>query len=137
MLMADTISFADIEARLVDTMHLWWRMPGGGRSPYASDGPWELIRAEWGDYADADARPRMPPLSRADIAAMQEASEWLLWVSERDRRLVTLAIAALATGAKQVPWKRLLRPMGLQRGADGLRMRYGRAISSIAARLNG
>ena len=129
-------TFDAVQARMVEAVQLWWRMPGGGQSPYAADGPWDLIRAEWGDYYDPDARPRPLPLSRAEVGRMTEASEWMAWVPERDRRLVTLALAMLAKGAAQVAWMRLRRPLGVRLGADGLRKRYGRAISAIAARLN-
>lgn len=129
-------TFAMVQESMVEAVQLWWRMPGGGRSPYAKDGPWDLIRAEWGDYYDPDARPRLPPLSRADVARMQAAAEWLLWVPERDRRLVALALRALAGGAAQVPWMALRRPMGVRLGADGLRKRYGRAMTFIVRRLN-
>lgn len=130
-------TFDMVEARLVETVELWRRMPGNGRPPFATDGPWQLIRAEWGDYADPDAQPRKLPLSRAEYAEMMEASAWLGWlVKDEDRRVVVLAVQALAKGAKQVPWKELLKPMGVARGADGLRMRYGRAINAICKRLN-
>lgn len=131
------LTFDDVEARLVEAITLWWRMPGGGKSPYATDGPWELIRAEWGDYYDPDARPRQPPLSRAQIARMQEATEWMRFVPERDRRLVALAVNALAKGASQVPWMALRKPMGVKLGAHGLRKRYARALSLVVQRVNG
>lgn len=129
-------SFEAVEARLVETVELWRRMPGGGPSPVAKDGPWHLIRAEWGDYADADAAPRRLPLTRAEHAAMIEASGWLAFAPERDRRLVVLAVTELARGRGQVPWLELRAKMGVRFGADGLRMRYSRAITAIARALN-
>lgn len=130
-------TFDAVQERLVEAVELWRRMPGDRPSAAAKDGPWHLIQAEWGDYADADAAPRRLPLSRAEYAAMMEASEWLGWVGERDRRLVVLAVSELARGAAQVPWMRLKARMGVRFGADGLRMRYSRAITAIAVRLNG
>jgi hypothetical protein len=125
-----------LQDRLVDTVHLWRRMPSGGPSPIAKDGPWHLIRAEWGDYADPDAAPRKLPLTRAEYAQMMEASEWLGLVPERDRRLVVLAVTELARGAAQVPWLDLRARMGVRFGADGLRKRYSRALTRICNVLN-
>ena len=146
MLIADRVrsegllTFADVEERLVEAMLLCWRLPDRERS-------WTRIKAYWpdiqrhnwfGDYADTDpdARPRPLPLSRSDIARMDEAFGWLDAVPVDDRRLIGLAITALARGASRVPWSRLLRPMGLTRGSDGLRMRYGRALSGVTMRVN-
>lgn len=130
-------SFDMVEERLVETIELWRRMPSGGPSPFAKDGPWHLIQAEWGDYADADALPRKLPLSRAEYARMIESSAWLAWVQQRDRRLVVLAVTKLAQGHGQVPWMELRKPMGVALGAHGLRKRYGRAVQGICNRLNG
>lgn len=120
----------------MDAVDLWRRMPSGGPSPIAKDGPWHLIRAEWGDYADPDAAPRKLPLTRAEYAEMMEASEWLGLVVERDRRLVVLAVTALARGAAQVPWLELRAKMGVRFGAHGLRKRYSRALTRICHVLN-
>ena len=68
--------------------------------------------------------------------SMNEAAEWLRFVPERDRRLVSLALAYLAVGNKRVPWMRLKAVMGVRFGADGLRMRYARAVATICQRLN-
>jgi hypothetical protein len=38
-----------------------------------------------------------------------EASEWLTWVDERDRRLVILALVQRATGRTNVDWNRIKR----------------------------
>lgn len=131
-------TFDMVQERLVEAVHLWRRSPGDGRSPYATDGPWELASSDlWGPDVDKDAPLRPLPLRRREVAARDEASAWLLFVPERDRRLVVLAVTALAKGYKQVPWMDLRRPMGVKLGADGLRMRYGRAIRRICERLSG
>jgi hypothetical protein len=131
-------TFDMVEERLVEAVHLWRRSPGGGRSPYATDGPWELAASDlWGPDVDKDAPLRPLPLRRREVAARDEASAWLLFVPERDRRLVVLAVTALASGFSQVPWMRLRKPMGVPFGAHGLRKRYCRAIQSICNRING
>jgi hypothetical protein len=36
-------TFDAVEERLIEAMRLWWRSPGGGRWPFASDAPWHLM----------------------------------------------------------------------------------------------
>jgi hypothetical protein len=129
-------SFAEVEARLVEALQFQWRLEGG-RWSFASDGPWHLIVRDWWDWAAHEDKP-VPriPLSREQMARMEEASAWLAHAPERDRKLVVLAIMALAAGRKVVPYRALLKPMGLTMGADGLRKRYGRAITCICNALN-
>lgn len=132
------MTFEAVQERLVEALRLWWRMPDRERG-------WMTIRAFWpemrrhnhfGDYADTEGAPRPLPLSRAEIAEMDEASEWMRFIPDRDRKLVALALLRLARGEKRVPWLELRAPLGVQFGADGLRKRYSRAISSIAQALN-
>lgn len=99
------------------------------------------LRAHWpdvfrhtalGDYGWSDEVPRPLPLSRAEIARREEAVDWLVrWCPERDRRLVMLALGYKARGGR-VPWRGLLARIGQDKpGADGLRMRYERAVGAI------
>lgn len=133
-------AFADVEERLVEAMRLWWHVEGAGW-PFASDGPWHLIATDKTWDWDLDRRPdvRVPklPLTREQMMRRDEATGWLRHAPDRDRRLVVLGVTALAAGRKRVPFRALLRPMGLRTGADGLRKRYSRAISAICERLNG
>jgi hypothetical protein len=85
----------------------------------------------------ADAVLRTAALTRQEIAEMDEAFGWVEQLAPTDRKLVALVIRQLARGNRQASWRDLLRPMGLQRGADGLRMRYGRAINAICRSRNG
>ena len=126
-------TFDLVQERLVEAMELWRRSPGGGKWPFASDGPWHLIRKEWSDWDARDPKPlRSLPLTRDEVRRRDEASGWFAIINERDRPLVVLAITYLARGYGQVPWKRMLAPLGLKFGSDGLRMRYGRAIRALA-----
>lgn len=129
-------TFADVEERLVEAMQFQWRTESG-RWAFASDGPWHLIVRDWWDWAAHEDKP-VPriPLSREQLARMEEASAWLALAPERDRKLVVLAIMSLAAGRKVVPWRALLKPMRLVLGADGLRKRYSRAITCICEALN-
>lgn len=129
-------TFELVQERLIEAMLLWRRSPGGGAWPFASDGPWHLIRKEWSDWDARDPKPlRSLPLTRDEVRQRDETSQWMALVGERDRPLVVLAITWKARGYSQIPWKRMLRPLGLKFGADGLRMRYGRAIRAIAVEL--
>jgi hypothetical protein len=154
-------TFDAIEERLIEAMRLWWRSPGGGRWPFASDAPWHLmtrrtrvgIGVEGGlkgrelqlhmQAEDAEETKRREgsdnagPLTREDVARRDETTEWLAWVPSRDRRLVILALTQLAAGKPKVEWMRMKRLLGVEFGADGLRKRYSRAVNAIAQRLNG
>jgi hypothetical protein len=127
-----------LQERLVETVRQWWRMPGGGAWPFASDGPWHLIRKQWEDWDARDPKPLRPlPLRRAEMREMEEATEWLTMVPEEDRRVVVLGLLQLAGGRKRISWAAMLRPMGMARGAGGLARRYERALGVLAMRLNG
>ena len=111
----------------------------------ATDGPWALYKPAFSErydpHADGAARAvyqavRMPRPDRAMIARAEEAAGWMALVDDaQDRRLVLLAIGALASGRRVVPWGKLLRAMGLERGKWGLSRRYGRALTSIKSGL--
>ncbi len=140
-------TFALVEERLVEAMRLWWRSPGGGSSPFAADGPWELItertRAEaGGGYIGRgeveQVALRRLPLTRGEVAARDAASAMLEMVEgDEDRRLVVLVLCQLARGAKRVDWAPVKRAFGARRGAGALAERYARAIGFVAFRMNG
>lgn len=130
-------TFEAVEEALIEAVDLWRRSPGGGRWPFAGDGPWQWVRSlEWGDYADPDAVPRSLPLTRAEVARRDAVSAWLGHVPERDRKLVVAAIGQLVRGSARVDWMRLKVVLGVAFGADGLRMRYGRALNKVCKALN-
>lgn len=131
-------TFEAVQERLVEALTLWRRAPDRERGWLHVKAYWPEMRRHhhYGDYADAEATPRALPLSRADVARMTEAAEWLAFVPERDRRLVVLALSEFAGGASQVSWSRLKRAMDIQFGVHGLRKRYSRAITGICTALN-
>jgi len=114
---------------------------------------WQRIRSAWpeisrdvlagdydargGDGSSSDVTLRSAAMTRQDVAEMEEAFGWLDAIRPADRKLIGLAIGQLARGRREVSWLRLLPAMGLTKGAEGLRMRYGRAITSICNRVNG
>jgi hypothetical protein len=137
-------TFETVQERLIEAMLLWRRAPDRERGWLHVKAFWpEIRRFHWmtavggeHDHPEEQPMPRALPLTRAQVAAMNEAGDWLALVPERDRKLVALAVSALASGAKQVPWMELRRAMGVEFGAHGLRKRYSRAIAAICTSLN-
>jgi hypothetical protein len=136
--MARFLSFTAVEDRLVEALLTCWRYPDRERG-------WQTLRSAWPeisrtDPGDHDARGgdmtgavlRPAAQTRAEISEMEEAFGWLDSVAPEDRKLIGLAIVQLAKGKREVSWVDLMRQMGIKRGADGLRMRYSRAITAIA-----
>lgn len=142
-------TFQAVEDRMVEAMRIWWRSPGkvgpGSTNPYASDIPAEMMvkSIHAGDY-DAlgidrsanDVPIRSAAMTRADVEQRDMASDWIAFVPERDRKLVTLALIQLAAGHSHISWVRLRKSMGMTIGAGGLQRRYSRAITAIVQRLN-
>ncbi|SCW77497.1 hypothetical protein SAMN02927924_02803 [Sphingobium faniae] len=138
-------SFADVEERLVEAMLVMRRLSD-------REAGWLRVKASWPDIVgepepgDYDARgylgnssdiPLRPlPATRNDIAMMEEAFAWVMAAKAEDRRLIALAIGALARGEKRVPWMRLRKPMGIKLGAHGLRKRYDRAMHQVVKAAN-
>lgn len=132
-------TFDMVEERLVEGM-LLWRRAGDAEARFCLRGRissiWRMALAEpaFIDIKEAELKPL--PLSRGDVARMTEASEWIAFVPEHDRKLVMAALSALAGGRSQVPWLKLKVKLGVKFGAEGLRKRYSRAITGVANALN-
>lgn len=140
------MSFDEVQDRLVEAMLTCWRYPDRERG-------WQRLRSAWpeitrdvltgdydargGDGSSSDVALKAASQTRAEIGEMEEAFGWLDAIAPADRKLVGLAVRELARGKRAVPWSQLLADMGLSRGSDGLRMRYGRAINAICLALNG
>jgi len=139
-------TFAVVQERLVDAMTMLWRLPDRERGWLRAG-----VSSIWSNYHEtfgmnavelaawrkinADVPPALPGLTRQEVGEMEEALGWMEHVSADDRKLVGLAITELARGHAQVSWMRLLHPMGLREGEEGLRKRYGRAINRIVVAL--
>jgi len=144
--MSGSMSFDDVQDRLVEAMLTCWRYPDRERG-------WQTLRCAWpeisrdvwagdydargGDGTSGDVTLRPASQTRAEVAEMEEAFGWLDAVAPDDRKLIGLAIRELARGRREVSWIDMLPRLGLDRGADGLRKRYGRAITSICTARNG
>lgn len=136
------MDFATVEDRLVEAVLTCWRTPDRERG-------WQRLRSAWpeisrdpllgdydargGDGTSSDVPMRLASQTREEVAEMEEAFDWLAVLDADDRKLVGLAVAQLAAGKREISWVKMLRRMGLERGADGLRMRYGRALAAIVA----
>lgn len=149
-------SWSEVEAALVEAVRMLRRLPGEGRMPFATDGPWHLIsrrnRAEgdlqaWLQEREAEAvreernRARAAGLTAEEVTCMEATLSWLEHVAERDRKLVVLALQQLASGAARVRWSAIRRDLvssGLaaEVGDRALGMRYSRSLRGIAARLS-
>ncbi len=140
------MGFEDVEDRLVEAVRTCQRYPDRERG-------WQRIRSAWpeisrdllagdydargGDGSSSDVALRSAAMTRQDVAEMEEAFGWLDAIDPVDRKLIGLAIGHLARGRREVPWLKLLPAMGLAMGSEGLRMRYGRAITAICTAVNG
>ncbi len=138
------LTFAEVQERLVEAMLVCWRSPDRERGWLWVKSAWPEVSAEAGDYdarggahSSSDVRLRPASLTRAEVAAMEEAFGWVGAVDGADRKLIGLAVTALARGEARVPWRRLLGPMGLAMGAEGLARRYARSMAKVVRRANG
>lgn len=137
-------TFDLVREALVEATLLWRRSPGGGRWPFASDGPWHLMTREaskgdydarGGDLEEVAVRPL--PLSREEVDRRDMVSDWMMLVpAAADRRLLAVCLSFHATGYTQLPWAKIMRFMGVARGQDGLAKRYRAALRAIAVGLN-
>ena len=146
VLPAGFLTFDDVQERLVEAMITCWRYPDRERG-------WQQVRSNWpealrelsagdydargGDGTSSDVAIRLASQTRAEIGEMEEAFGWVAVLDGEDRRLVAMVVTTLARGQREVSWHRLLKRMGVSRGADGLRMRYARAINAICLANNG
>ena len=150
------LSWKDVEAELVEAVKLQRRLPRDAFEPsrFATDGPWQhltrAVRAEAGGMAwmelwrllqDAAAREhrnvmRTVPLTAEEVTWMEQRIEWLLVVSDRDRRLVWEALWQQACGREAVRWAWISAVLPVEIGRKGLYRRYVRALQGVAEALN-
>ena len=150
-------SIGEIEEAFVAVHALWRRSPGGGRWPYAGDGPWHLAQGEVGDikgeYSETlirteagkelqvrkiDAREPRTPLSAAEVDERDRVTGWLQSVQDDAlRRCIWEASAALARGEGRVPWRAIALWLRWERTPNALKARYRLALGELVCRLNG
>jgi len=78
----------------------------------------------------------MRNLTPAEVGRMNEALAWAEFTRPNDRMLIGMALDGLASGQAHVEWGDLRARLGLPITPNAVRMRYSRAISNIALRLN-
>jgi hypothetical protein len=135
----DYWTFEAVEERLIEAWEFLGRMPDReARFQRVSiSSLYQSIVREWNDYWQTDDHPPRLGLRSAEVDRMEQALGWMTgYVRPADRKLVGLALQALAKGAAEVPWRGLCKPMGWGGHADALRKRYSRAITRIANSLN-
>jgi len=133
------VTFAAVEQRLVEAMIVCWRHGDREASWLHLKSGWpevlrEIAAGDWGGagidgHSAAPIRPAS--LTRIEVAEMEEAFGWLDAVSPEDRRIVGMALAQLASGKREVSWLKIMQRLGLAHGSEGLRKRYGRALTAI------
>lgn len=143
----------ELQDALIRAHALERREPGGGKWPFAGDGPWHLIQGEQGDYAgegtdgvSSEVEPR-PPLDAEEVAELRTLRSWLQLIPDTsyprdpayrgDRKVVWIATARLHAGEGRVPWKALGKWMRSCRDPDTLALRYRLALARVVCRLNG
>lgn len=138
-------TFEAVQERLIEAMGFLDRVSGGGRNPYASDGPWsQIVRDRLVDYVDVDAlreqgaRPR-GGLNAGEVDRMEEALDWIKHVPVRGahRKLVGVVVQQLLNGGSQVRWDEVKLRLRSKDSPEALRKGYSRSITRIAERLNG
>ncbi|MES2494623.1 MAG: hypothetical protein V4618_00785 [Pseudomonadota bacterium] len=136
-------TFEAVQERLVEAMTVLWR--SGDRERGWLRGStlpiWREVVAEVKDASPDDQAIVTCALTRAEVMRADEAMGWVAaWVPTGDtRRIVGTVLTCLAASGGRVEWLLIWSRMGGQAGGwttDGLRMRYGRAITSVCQRLN-
>jgi hypothetical protein len=138
-------SFDAVQERLVEAITYLWRVPGRvGPGELRASSFWQRVqleRSDWGANVSADEAPRVRGLTRREMAEMEEALGWIDHVPAGDtRQIVAAALIQLARGESRVRWTEVFKAME-KRGVhgftnDGMRKRYGRALTMICQRLN-
>lgn len=142
----DILGFEDVEGRLVEAIRVTWRQPDRERA-------WLTVRAYWpemrrhtafGDYDDrggdgvsSDVKLRPAALTRAEVDAASVALGWVAAVKDDDDRLLIGKVLRQMAGRQSVDWAGLREDRRRWRSADGLRMRYRRAMAAVVRRANG
>lgn len=140
------MDFEDVQQRLVEAILVTWRQPDRERM-------WLTVRAYWpeihrhtafGDYDDrggdgvsSDVKLRPAALTRAEVDAATVALSWVSAVKVDDDRLLIGKVLRQLAARGSVEWAALREDRVRWKSADGLRMRYRRAMRAVVKRANG
>lgn len=154
-------SIEELEEAFVRLHALWRRSPGGGKWPYAGDGPWHLAQGEVGDIKgfwsttliqndsgkllEVRKVESPEPRSALDAAEVDERDRVTGWVGmvrdEQLRKVVWLVSEALARGdhgpGGRAPWSGIARMVRWDRTPNALKARYRTAMGEVVCVLNG
>jgi hypothetical protein len=137
-------TFEAVEDRLVAAIGVLQRSGDRERSwlRVESMSLWRQVRPEAADADADDAAIVTCALTRAEVMAADEAMGWVTSAvaSGDTRKVLGLGLTQLARGDRsRIEWPVVWRRMGGQASGfttDGLRMRYGRAITDVCRMLN-
>jgi len=123
----DSWSVEAVERRLEEAASVIRRLPPVRVPGYFNT--WPTMVTEFADRVGRQPEPmRLPPPSSSAISRMEEALEWLRWLSSDDAKLVWAR-------SEGTPWKALCFRFGVARATANRRWQY--ALALIAWRLNG
>jgi hypothetical protein len=101
------------------------RLPPVKARGFANSWP-EVLRSEKEIMAMTPEPMRVWPSASA-ISRLEQTADWMLWLSEQERRLIWLR-------AGRVPWKAITYELGIDRSTAWRQWRL--ALAKVAARLN-
>ena len=154
-------TIAELEEAFVRVHALWLRSPGGGRWPFAGDGPWHLAQAEVGDikgdYSQTlldtgsgrevmvrkvESRSPVTPLRSYEVDERDRMTAWIGLIGDVQlRKAVWLATEALAKGdhgpGARLPWTAIAAWVGWSRTPNALKAAYRRTLGEVVCALNG
>jgi len=116
-----------VEARLEEAAEVLRRLPEHRVQGYFSTWP-APVRDYWEAFGWSEIAARRPCPTPAAISRMEQALEWLAWVSRDDARLLWLR-------AERVPWRVVCARIGVSRATAW--RRWVAALMVIAAGLGG
>ncbi len=137
-------TFDAVQERLIEAMGFLDRVTPSGYNPYAGDGPWsQIVRDRLVDYVDVDdlrergAKER-GGLRAAEVDRMTVTLDWIGYVPAKGnlRKLVGVVILQLLNGGSQPRWADVKAQLRSRQSTEVLRKSYGKAILTIAERLN-
>lgn len=139
----DYWTFDLVEEKMVEAWGFLMRLPDRERGWMASCSrsslPAVVRTVRDGDYLETtNGRPglRTHEVTLVDRALIGEGA-WIEWVPTRDRELVATVLTVKGWHvAGGFTWSDVAEEMDWAAGPDALRMRYNRAVSRIAAKLD-
>ena len=119
-------TFDEVEHRFHEAAVTSFRLPPARVAGYVTMWP-EIARQTWEGYADERIVLRIPATPVA-IDHLIETTQWLLWLSVEQRKLVWAR-------ARYVPWRAISAQLGVPRQTAWRRWRH--ALTLIVVELNG